>query len=53
MPDYISDHANVGLAIARQHGVTAIGVADTAREVAASHIDFDPAAGAERVVNVA
>jgi hypothetical protein len=51
--DCVSGDANVDLAIARQHGVAAIGVAGTAWEVAAGHIDFDPAAGAERVVNVA
>ena len=53
MLDCVSGDANVDLAIARQHGVAAIGVAGTAWEVAAGHIDFDPAAGAERVVNVA
>jgi hypothetical protein len=53
MLDCVSGDADVGLAIARQHGVAAIAVAGTAREVAAGHIDFDPAAGPERVVNVA
>jgi hypothetical protein len=53
MMDCVRSDTDVGLAIARQHGVAAIGVAGTAREVAAGHIDFDPAAGAEREVNVA
>ena len=41
MLDCVSGDADVGLAIARQHGVAAIGVAGTAWEVAAGHIDFD------------
>ena len=53
MLECVGGDADVGLAIVRQHGVAAVGVAGTAREVAAGHIDFDTAAGAERVVDVA
>jgi hypothetical protein len=38
MLDCVRSDADVGLAIARQHGVAAIGVAGTAREVAAGHM---------------
>ena len=53
MVDRVAGDADVGLAVVRQHRVAAIGVAGAAREIAAGHIDLDPAAGAESVVDVA
>ena len=41
------------VAVPRQHRVAAVGVAGAAREVAAGHIDFDAAAGPERMADVA
>ena len=53
MLDCVSGDANVDLAIARQHGVAAIGVAGTAREITAGDVDFEAVAGAKGMTNVA
>jgi hypothetical protein len=42
---------DINLAVVGEDGVAAIGVAGPAREVAAGHIDLDPTAGAEHVMD--
>jgi hypothetical protein len=51
--DGIRGDADVGVAVVRRHSVAAVGIAHSAREIAAGHIDLDAVAGADGVVEIA
>jgi len=46
MVDDVCRHLNVGVAIICQYRMAAVGVASTAREIAAVHVDLEAVAGA-------
>ena len=47
MVNDVGGHPNVGLTVVRQYRMAAIGVAGTAREIAAGDVDFEAVAGAK------